>query len=204
MNLKFCDFWRSKWCRTNSTNTDIVQPKSMEDVKDVNPDFDDLIILQTNERIMQEIEISSSIETKANILLGVIGLIFTIAATVGLKFFIAIAKINIFLIFPLIIGGVFLIISFFCAFAIIRPRVKFRLVTPRKANNLLSHLPLRDVKYNVKYNLIENLEFMQNEGKKDLLYLRFGFTLFIIGLVSVSVSFVIQAGIELISKIAGK
>jgi len=145
--------------------------------------FDDEIIKQTNERIMQEFMISSSIETKSSILIGTVGLIFVVFFSTGWNFYSELLIKNIFLSLPLTLGLTFLAVSFMTAFAIIRPRIRMKLLNPRKANNSFFDFNLDITKHQIKRNLIENFEYIENEGSKDLTNLGKSYKLFIIGVI---------------------
>jgi|CXWL01.1.fsa_nt_gi predicted PurR-regulated permease PerM len=64
-----------------------------EEIKSTNfKNFDQEIIDLTRERLNQEIQISSAIETKAGILIGSIGVIFTIIISNGLLLFLKFSR----------------------------------------------------------------------------------------------------------------
>lgn len=200
----FCDFFKSKWCRIYLNEQRIDKVDLHDDVREARfKEFDDIVIEQTNERITQEIEISSSTETKANIMIGIIGLIFTLEATIGMRFFSAILQENIYFIIPFIIGSSLLVVSFCLSFAVIRPRSKLKLLTPRKLNNMLYDLPPEEVKYHLKNNLIENFEVIQKGVSDDLRYLKCSIGFFIFAIISLSIPFFVKAYTEFISKLHG-
>ncbi len=167
-------------------------------------DTDDIIIQQTNERIMQDIAVSSSFEVKASIMLGIIGVIFTIMASVGLPSFITLTTKNVYFLIPLVLGFSLLAIAFCLAFAIVKPRDRLKLLTPRKINNASWDLSSSDMKYHIRHNLIRSSEFIEKELVKDGLYLKSSIGFFISAIGTLSIPLLFQLYIGLISKISLK
>lgn len=127
--------------------------------------------------------ISSSAESKANMMLGTVGLIFVILTSLGFTFFIGIFKESILLLIPSVIGLVCLAMSFASSFAIIRPRIRLSLINPRRANNSFHDTAIEETKFQIKANLINNLEFIQRQGNHDYFLLTRSYGLFIAGII---------------------
>lgn len=160
-----------------------------DEIKDSKIDgFDDEIIKIASDRINQELHLSSSSETKAGVLMGAIGIIFSILFTNGIEIYFEIIKETNLMSIPLIIGLTFLIVSFVAFSLILKPGTKLILPSPRKANNeMTKYSTLEDVKKELKKELIKISEETRVKTEKDVLKLIAGFHLFWIGMILISI-----------------
>lgn len=132
------------------------------------PDFDDIIIEHTKDRISQELSNFSSIETKASIILAANAVIFTLilSPTQTSDYTLAFAK-NSFAWIFVIIGVIGFALSFGFAIVLVAPRTKLDLLDPRKINNSFIKLEIKEIKRQIKHNLIQSFEDLAKERKKE-------------------------------------
>jgi hypothetical protein len=150
-----------------------------DDIRDSGiPKFDDIIIEHTKERISQEFSNFSSIETKAGIILAAVAIIFTLilSPAEASDYTLAFAKSG-YSGYVLLIGILGFTVSFGLAISLVAPRKKLDLLDPRKMNNSFIGLEIREIKRQIKHNLIQSFEDLAKERKREnfILTLSFGF-----------------------------
>ena len=132
------------------------------------PDFDDIMIEHTKDRISQELSNFSSIETKAGTVLAANAVIFALILSPLLtpEYALAFAKSS--------SSGAFLamgIFSFAASFALaislVVPRKKLDLLDPKKMNNSFIKLEIKEIKRQIKHNLIQSFEDLAKERRKE-------------------------------------
>jgi len=131
-------------------------------------DFDDVIIEHTKDRISQELSNFSSIETKAGILLAANAVIFTLilSPTQASDYALAFAKSSSAVNF-IILGVMGFAVSFVFALSLVAPRKKLDLLDPRKMNNSFIELEIKEIKRQIRHNLIQSFEDLAKERRKE-------------------------------------
>ena len=155
--------------------------------------FDDIIINQTNARIVQEFENFSSLETKSGIIIAATSAIFVLilSPTIFQNILQQIHE-NI----GLLITFAFGISGFAAAFAlsivIVWPRKKLSLLDPRKMNNEFAGFELSEVKRQIRHNLILGFEELQRERKKDTSTIGISFIMMGVGSIGIILTYIIN------------
>lgn len=162
---------------TEDTDENLALSESSE------PEFDDVIINQTNIRIQEELNNLSADELKASVIVAIVPAIFGILSALTLDTFVSIFKNpNWYDVFLLIPFGL-LIFAFVLAAKVIFPRTRFELWDPRDSNNEYSILKIADVKKTLKKERIEDFESIKGSRDKDAKNLKIGYVFLILGAV---------------------
>lgn len=143
-----------------------------------NPDFDDIMIEHTQERISQELSNFSSIDTKAGIILAANAVIFTLILSplMAPEYALALAKSS-YSGYFLLMGIFTFAASFALAISVVIPRKKLDLLDPRTMNNSFIKLETKEIKRQIKHNLIQSFEDLAKERRGDnfIMMSSFGF-----------------------------
>ncbi len=168
----------------------ISTPKIL-DPKFSNPEFDDLLIEHTKERISQELSLFSSLETKAGIMLSTLFILSTLLLSTSLitTFGQSIQNNNL-LIGILIPALCFFIVPVVTAFTVLVPRKKYDFLDPVTMNNDASGMSIDEIKHTLRHNLIEGFEDLQQERQKDSKKILLGFVCLGIGSFLISIMFI--------------
>lgn len=144
--------------------------------------FDDIIIENTRERISQELSNFSSIETKAGIVIAASAAIITFILTPSISSDYANSVMNnTWLIWPLVVGISGFAVSFGMALSLVIPRKKLDLLDPRKMNNEFNELQFKEIKRQIRHNLIQGFEDLQKERNKETWALTYSFIMLGVG-----------------------
>jgi len=167
--------------------------KRVEEKKPLNDgseDFDKIIIDLTRERISQEFDNVAADELKGSIIIGAVAAIIGIVLTVHdyLKFLVTTFTQPLYIETVMWIPLMLIAAAFLCGAVPVYSRLKLRLIKPRETNNDYSHLNPTGLRKQLKKELIENFEFIENKRKQNWFYIDTGFILLIFGVTGIFIT----------------
>lgn len=156
-------------------------------------EFDKVIIDLTRERISQEFDNVAADELKGSIIIGaaaaIIGITLTVSNYTKFLFSTSSQQFPTFLLSWIPLGLIAL--SFLCGIVLVYSREKIRLIKPRETNNDYSEFSPNDLRKQLKKELIENFEFIENGRKCSWFFVNAGFMFLIAGVTGIFITLIL-------------